>query len=1158
MRKSVYSKSRTIALLASFLGAAVIGRPLIGQVQTGFAARLDVQNPLGLTAKLLVDEVPLSAALTTLAENSGVTLVYSPSRLPTYLVTCECYALPVGEALNRLLLDGQMQYSVHGQNVVVEPRQLPILLNGGPPARLASRAGGLRTLPSGPAGAPLGSQGNLPTAFSQGERVGTVTGMVTDSRTAQPLASAQVMIPELGIGSLTTQNGRYVLLNVPAGSHTIAVQRIGYRAATSGVTVADDASVNQDFTLEEEALALDEIIVTGTPGGTQRRAIGNAVGRVNAAEITQVAPVSSMQELIGAREPGLNFVRGSGNVGTGSTIRIRGLSSLSMSSQPLIFVDGIRVDNTADAGPDLRDAPQVSTLDDLSPNEIESIEVIKGPAAATLYGTEASAGVIQIITKRGESGAPQFDVGVTLGTNWLANVNHWVGTAYDRNNPETPGLRLYEKEKSEGREWLQYGPLQTYTGSMRGGSDAIRYFLSAEYQDNEGIVDYNWQKQVNLRGNVTVLPTDKLTLDVNMGYLEGLTSFMQQKNPFGLWDGLMWANAAGVDTRIRGFQRARPEMIAQIEATRDVSRFTGSTTLTHRPTDWLTSRFVVGIDRMDEFNSNLVPRFPEGADTEFGSLGLGDLQISSPVRQNLTADWGSSADFDVTPSIGLTTSVGFQFYERSEHITAAHGQIFPAPQIRTIGGATQKSADQTFVENKSVGAYLQQEVAWNERVFLTAALRGDDNSAFGAEFDAAIYPKFSATWVLSEEPFYSIGNIANSLRLRSAWGMAGRQPDTFAAVTLFRGAVGPAGAPAISTDVLGNADLGPEVSAELEVGFDAALFDDRASVEFTYYTQKVRDALLPRPVNPVSGFSGSQSVNAGQLSNWGWELATNVRVIDSNRFDWDLGSTLSMNDNRADDLGVLLPTNDLREGRPFPFFTERHVVEVGYTTADGGTGIWPHDIPDPEARVENVTYALCDGGAGFDGYSTGGAPVPCAEAPQLAVGNGRVTPRYEGSLNSTFTIGENLRLFAMAEWRGEHWATSLGLLCRYLCGSGRELNTFRPAKWAEALVAVDNVASNTIGYDTPNTAFATLREVSANYTLPTSLVNRFGAQRGSINIATRNPWIIWQANKFVYNVPVEPEGRDGAGYGAGGDPLAQNRLALPTLTSFVITTRVTF
>src|SRR5690606_21674561 len=173
------------------------------------------------------------------------------------------------------------------------------------------------------------------------------------------------------------------------------------------------------------------VVVTGTPGATQRRAIGNVVGRVEAARIAEVAPVQNMQQMLTARTPGVTFHGSDGNIGSGRTIRIRGVSSLSLNQQPLIYVGGIRVDNDAQVGPTVVRASRASRLNDFDPDDIESIEVIKGPAAATLYGTEASAGVIQIITKKGISGAPQFDLTVRQGANWLQGADWKAGDAYE-------------------------------------------------------------------------------------------------------------------------------------------------------------------------------------------------------------------------------------------------------------------------------------------------------------------------------------------------------------------------------------------------------------------------------------------------------------------------------------------------------------------------------------------------------------------------------------------------------------------------------------------------------------------------------------------------------------------------------------------------------
>jgi TonB-dependent SusC/RagA subfamily outer membrane receptor len=200
---------------------------------------------------------------------------------------------------------------------------------------------------------------------------------------------------------------------------------------TQEVSVGGGATVVQDMTLTEEALQLQEVIVTGTVGQTQRRALGNSVERLSASAVTEQAPITSLQSLMSARTPGLRFGRVDGQVGGGSTVSIRGVSSVALGSQPLIYIDGVRVQNSAELGPDTGSASgNSSALGDINPDQIESIEIIKGPSAATLYGTEASAGVIQIITKRGSVGAPEFTIETTQGTNFMLHPQETLGTQY--------------------------------------------------------------------------------------------------------------------------------------------------------------------------------------------------------------------------------------------------------------------------------------------------------------------------------------------------------------------------------------------------------------------------------------------------------------------------------------------------------------------------------------------------------------------------------------------------------------------------------------------------------------------------------------------------------------------------------------------------------
>ena len=398
-----------------------------------------------------------------------------------------------------------------------------------------------------------------------------------------------------------------------------------------------------------------------------------------------------------------------------------------------------------------------------------------------------------------EPAATGFDDDHSIGG--LAIGDRCGGPAEDSYRPNHASgniisFNIYETEKAAGRNHFQTGQLQTYTLSMRGGTDRLRYFLSADYGDDAGIVSYNWKKQTNLRSNLTILPSDQVTVNVSLGYITGQTSFMQQRTAWGMWEQFQWANPEGQDRILRGFLRARPEEIADNRAIRDLNRFTGSATLTHVPRPWFTHRVIIGTDVLNEENSQLFPR--RAVPEEFGALALGNIEIDRPRREYQTLDYAASATYGGLPGLGenvqFTSSFGLQYYARTEEIVSGIGQVFPAPQITTLSGAASTSAGQSFVENKSVGLYVQQEMGWNDRLFLTAAVRGDDNSAFGADFDAAIYPKFSGTWVLSEEDFWGgLDDYVSSFRLRSAWGKAGRQPDTFAGVTLYAPEPGPGG-----------------------------------------------------------------------------------------------------------------------------------------------------------------------------------------------------------------------------------------------------------------------------------------------------------------------------------------------------------------------------
>src|SRR5690554_1005122 len=470
------------------------------------------------------------------------------------------------------------------------------------------------------------------------------------------------------------------------------------------------------------------------------------------------SPVRNMDQLLAQRSPGVIMLPGTGQVGTGSAIRIRGNSSLSLGNEPIIYIDGVRMDSNPRRGPAQRGGANVSRLNDINPSDIESIEIIKGPAAATLYGTEASNGVIQIITKRGATGAPQFNLTARLGTTWLWNPEGRTEMRYmpDPDNPgELIGFNVYEHEIQQGKGPIfGYGLLQSYN---------VR-----------GIVDWNWDRRLAVRGNLDMQVSERWSVRLGTSYIQGETRLAQGSIVTDPFSNLIWSNPRNMNDARRGWRAAPPEEWSKVESRIDNDRTTASIELRFQPVSWSTHRIAAGVDVNSEVSWTLYPQQPEGAGHFYGQLGLGSKAVSRGTRKFVTFDYSGSANFgwrDYT----FTPSVGFQYYRSRSAFINSSGSQFPAIPITTVSGGAVRDGGEAFTENSTAGVYVQQQVGWRDRVFITGAVRADANSAFGSEFDAAIYPKLSATWAIHEEPFWSI-DFVDQLRLRMAWGAAGQQP----------------------------------------------------------------------------------------------------------------------------------------------------------------------------------------------------------------------------------------------------------------------------------------------------------------------------------------------------------------------------------------------
>jgi len=929
-----------------------------------------------------------------------------------------------------------------------------------------------------------------------GQTTGTVEGTVVAAGSQRPLVGAQITIEGTGLGALAQSSGAFSISNVPAGEYTVRVTMLGYARVDREVVVPEGEVVTVDFQLASQALALDELVVTGTAGGTQRRAIGNVVDRLDASDVLEVTPVTSVSQLIGQRAPGVQIQPSSGQVGAGAPIHIRGISSLSLASTPLIYIDGVRMDSRHGQGPGARGGAPVSRLDDLNPEDIESIEIIKGPAASTLYGTEASNGVIQIITKRGAEGRHNFDAVVRLGTSWIWDPEGRQGFTY-AGNPhlgQLDSINIYAHERDVGLgDPFGYGNIQGYSLSARGGTDAIRYFVSAAWNDETGVFDYNWQKRFSARSNVDFVPADQLRVQVGLGYVQRTYRGAQRTLATDAFGNMTWGSPAFLDTRTRGFRNAPPEASAEVDARSELDRITGNLELNHNPFPWFTHRIVTGIDvGMDE-NFTIYPRHPDGTQHFWGGLSLGNKTMAKETNRIVTLDYGASATWDLTPSLNSSTSAGLQYYRRTVSILGGSASDFAAPPLTTISAGATTAGNESFLENASVGVYFQQQFGWQDRIFVTGAIRADDNSAFGADFDAAIYPKISGTWVLHEEDFWT-WDWVDQFRLRGAWGAAGQQPDAFAAVRLYAPVTGFNDEPGLQPSAIGNPNLSPERSYEVEVGFDAAFLNDRLQVVFTRYDRTVRDAMVNRPIPDSEGFPGTQIINIGEVSAWGNELQVDYRAVDSPRWSWDIGVGVATMGNRIESLGDVgsIGTGAARQIEGFSINDQfwRRVVSADFVSGNNGP----------------VTNIMCDGGTGRAGLEPGGVPVPCGEAPWVFWG--RADPTWQTTVTQTVGIGNSLRLFASVDANGGHIRTDLTPPAAHTSYCISRACRFQDDPIFQSYRAIGR---NPLGmYDA---GFARLREVSATYTLPDRWAAQMGASRGSISFAMRNVMMLWTAQE---------------------------------------------
>jgi outer membrane receptor protein involved in Fe transport len=679
---------------------------------------------------------------------------------------------------------------------------------------------------------------------------------------------------------------------------------------------------------------------------------------------------------------------------------------------------------------------------------------------------------------------------------------------------DTLSIDIIERENARGTPVFSTGMVREYDLSASGGSGLFTYFANAGIEDSEGIEPTSTVERYSGRVNLSVTPSSKISMSVNLGYVNGKTRLPCEAGCGGRTLGTIWANPAnavpradGSENPRRGFNSGLPTMYDElVQYWQSLNRFTGGVQLTHQPFAWLRHRVSAGTDRVTENDNFLALRTDDSLSrVVFGTGALGSRSIRDRQVNTYSLDYSASGEWSVRQNIKSTTTFGAQYYRSIADSLTSSGDIFPTVGLTALSATTtNRTTSGDSREDATLGFYLQEQLGWNDRLFVTAAIRADDNSAFGQNFDRVYYPKFSASWVISEEPFWS-WPVISALKLRAAYGESGKQPITYSALQTYESATGPGDVATVTPQFLGNPDLGPERSRELEFGFDLGALDDRVGLEVTHYRKKTVDAILDRQVAPSLGIPNTQPFNAGSIRNWGTELMVRGTPVRRDNFEWDLNFGWAMNDSEIESLGTPQAILDLRAQSGTPDFVTggfaiRH--QVGHPIGAYFEQRVVSAAILPSGRADS-TRVLCDNGrggtmvcAGTDlRYGTGD------DAPEVYLG--RSIPRFEGSVSSTFTLFKDLRVYGLVDFKTDFLKLDGNMRSR--CAIfGRCRENFYPLEFDARKIAGLQSNGQLVDYYINNSGYAKLREVSLAYTLP-GISTRWGSiNRAVITVAGRN------------------------------------------------------
>jgi hypothetical protein len=728
-----------------------------------------------------------------------------------------------------------------------------------------------------------------------------------------------------------------------------------------------------------------------------------------------------------------------------------------------------------------------SRLNDINPQDVEAVQVAEGPAASGLYGTGGANGVIQLRTKQGRPGPTKWEFYTEGGalnniTGYPANYAGVTSTgAFCPTFNAATGSCVQAKVNSfnplEVNSPFRTGHRTEVGLAASGGTERTTFYTSGHFEKENGVYSVNHLRRVSVRANLHDQARPNLDFLISTSYTS--SSLRLPENDNNVFGVLSSGFLGSADSTInKGYGFLTPAQSFSIQTFQGIERFTGSLITKYRPWDFLEFRAVVGNDftsRYDQrtFLPGLIPQ-------SFNSQAFLGSRTANPFQiYSWTANFSGTASFLLTPSITSTTTAGLQYYHSLFHGVTAQ-RLTCAAGTYSLEGCVTPLDDETTQEFVTLGRFVVEQVGLHDRLFLTGALRSDNNSAFGRTFGNILLPHLGASWVISEEPFFPQIGWLSSLRLRAATGRSSLNPGPTDALSFFNQApvvVGGNDVPSFTFGQVGEAGLKPEKVNESEVGFDADVFERRIHLEFTYYNKTSHDALIQVTLPPFCGCGASRFENLGSVSNKGVEIRAGADVVRTPDVGVHVDATAWGNRNRVITLGQGIAPIIFGLGGA----TQR--ITPGY--AAGSYFQLPYTYNDANG----------DGLISRSEVTVGTTPVFF----------GQPFPDHGGTFSTEITLFGRVTLYGLLD--GRFGNKLFNTTEQFRCGSFvncRGLNDPKAplAQQAAGVASIVNPATNA-GY-MEDGSFVKLREISVTYVAPTAWAQRLGASVLSVTLSARN------------------------------------------------------